>query len=387
MKYKFNEVIAKAISFRHHLHQYPEITWKEYQTAKTIQSALTELDIPWKSMAGTGTVGYLASGKTGKHIALRADIDALEMSENSGLAYASKHHNCMHACGHDGHSATLMAVAMWLKEHEALLPGPVSLIFQPAEEGGHGAQKMIQEGCLEGVDEIYGWHNWPAIKFGQAICPSGIVMAGNGMFTIEIIGLGGHSSQPEICRDPVLAGSAITMALQQIVSRNIAPQKVAVVSVTSFDAVSGFTTIPPKATLKGSVRIADNQMRDEIASLITRISVDTARAYGTQAIVDFQNRYGATINHQDNALKVREAMREVMGEGCFSDVATPIMASEDFSYYLESIPGAYALIGSDDGEPKHTKACHNVEYDFNDKLIEPASKILCRLAGYQGDFN
>jgi hippurate hydrolase len=387
MKQTFNEIITKAISFRHYLHQYPEVTWNEYQTAQTIQALLTELNIPWKSMANTGTVGYLARKKKGKHIALRADIDALEMSEKTNLTYASKHQNCMHACGHDGHSATLMAAAMWLKQHEAQLSGPVSLIFQPAEEGGHGAQKMIQEGCLEGVDEIYGWHNWPAIKFGQAICPDGIVMAGNGMFTIEIIGTGGHSSQPEICRDPVLAGSAIVMALQQIVSRNIAPQKVAVVSVTSFDAISGFTTIPPKATLRGSIRISDNQMRDEIASLIARISADTARAYGAQAIVDFQNRYSATINHQANALKVRDVMADVMGKECFSDVMTPIMASEDFSYYLESIPGAYALIGSDDGDPKHAKACHNVEYDFNDQLIEPVSKMLCRLAGYEGDFN
>lgn len=387
MKHNFGEIVSKAISFRHYLHQYPELTWAEYQTAKTIQSKLTELEIPWKAMAKTGTVGYLAQEKKGKHIALRADIDALEMSEKSGVDYASKHQNCMHACGHDGHSATLMAAAMWLKQNESQLPGPVSLIFQPAEEGGHGAQKMIEDGCLEGVDEIYGWHNWPAIKFGQAICPDGIVMAGNGMFTIEILGIGGHSSQPEICRDPVLAGSAIIMALQQIVSRSVAPQKVAVVSVTSFDALSGFTTIPPKATLKGSIRISDNQMRDEIAELIKRISVETARAYGVEAIVDFQNRYGATINHSQNAQKVRNIMNEVMGEEWHSGIMTPVMASEDFSYYLESTPGAYALIGSNDGEPKHSKACHNVEYDFNDRLIEPASKMLCRLAGYQGDFN
>lgn len=380
------EIIKIATKFRHELHANPELTWHEEKTAKRIRQMLDFYEIPWRECATYGTVASIGPKDRGQSIALRGDIDALELDEATGLDYASCNNGVMHACGHDGHTATLMAVAIYLKSVESSLNRPVTLLFQPAEEGGHGAKAMIEDGALEGVGEIYGWHNWPAIKFGQGICPDGIVMAGNGMFTIEIIGAGGHSSQPEICRDPVLAGSAIIMALQQIVSRNIAPQKVAVVSVTSFDAVSGFTTIPSKAILKGSIRVSDNEVRDEVAAKIKRISVDTAHAYGVQAIVDFQNRYSATINHQENANKVRNVMAEVMGEGCLSDVMTPIMASEDFSYYLESIPGAYALIGSDDGEPKHAKACHNVEYDFNDRLIEPASKILCRLAGYQGEF-
>lgn len=384
---KWLEIIKIATNFRHELHANPELTWHEKKTAKRIRQMLDFYNIPWRECATYGTVAKIAPEKNGKNIALRADIDALALDESTGLEYASQAKGVMHACGHDGHTATLMAAALYLKSIEASLNNPVTLLFQPAEEGGHGAKAMIEDGALDGVDEIYGWHNWPAIKFGQAVCPNGVVMAGNGMFTIEIMGVGGHSSQPEICRDPVLAGSAIVMALQQIVSRSIAPQKAAVVSVTSFEAASGFTTIPSKAVLRGSIRVWDNQMRNEIAALIMRISMDTARAYGVEAIVDFQNRYGATINHQANAQKVRNIMSEVMGNECFSDIMTPIMASEDFSYYLESVPGAYALIGSDDGELKHTKACHNVEYDFNDRLIEPASKMLCRLAGYEGEFN
>lgn len=384
---KWLEIIKIATNFRHELHANPELTWHEKKTAKRIRQMLDFYNIPWRECATYGTVAKIAPEKNGKNIALRADIDALALDESTGLEYASQAKGVMHACGHDGHTATLMAAALYLKSIEASLNNPVTLLFQPAEEGGHGAKAMIEDGALDGVDEIYGWHNWPAIKFGQAVCPNGVVMAGNGMFTIEVMGVGGHSSQPEICRDPVLAGSAIVMALQQIVSRSIAPQKAAVVSVTSFEAASGFTTIPSKAVLRGSIRVWDNQMRNEIAALIMRISMDTARAYGVEAIVDFQNRYGATINHQANAQKVRNIMSEVMGSECFSDIMTPIMASEDFSYYLESVPGAYALIGSDDGELKHTKACHNVEYDFNDRLIEPASKMLCRLAGYEGEFN
>lgn len=384
---KWLEIIKIATNFRHELHANPELTWHEKKTAKRIRQMLDFYNIPWRECATYGTVAKIAPEKNGKNIALRADIDALALDESTGLEYASQAKGVMHACGHDGHTATLMAAALYLKSIEVSLNNPVTLLFQPAEEGGHGAKAMIEDGALDGVDEIYGWHNWPAIKFGQAVCPNGVVMAGNGMFTIEVMGVGGHSSQPEICRDPVLAGSAIVMALQQIVSRSIAPQKAAVVSVTSFEAASGFTTIPSKAVLRGSIRVWDNQMRNEIAALIMRISMDTARAYGVEAIVDFQNRYGATINHQANAQKVRNIMSEVMGSECFSDIMTPIMASEDFSYYLESVPGAYALIGSDDGELKHTKACHNVEYDFNDRLIEPASKMLCRLAGYEGEFN
>lgn len=384
---KWLEIIKIATNFRHELHANPELTWHEKKTAKRIRQMLDFYNIPWRECATYGTVAKIAPEKNGKNIALRADIDALALDESTGLEYASQAKGIMHACGHDGHTATLMAAALYLKSIEVSLNNPVTLLFQPAEEGGHGAKAMIEDGALDGVDEIYGWHNWPAIKFGQAVCPNGVVMAGNGMFTIEVMGVGGHSSQPEICRDPVLAGSAIVMALQQIVSRSIAPQKAAVVSVTSFEAASGFTTIPSKAVLRGSIRVWDNQMRNEIAALIMRISMDTARAYGVEAIVDFQNRYGATINHQANAQKVRNIISEVMGNECFSDIMTPIMASEDFSYYLESVPGAYALIGSDDGELKHTKACHNVEYDFNDRLIEPASKMLCRLAGYEGEFN
>lgn len=204
--------------------------------------------------------------------------------------------------------------------------------------------------------------------------------------TQHISGQGGHSSQPELLRDPVLAAAAITLALQQIVSRKVAPQKVAVVSVTSLDAPSTVTSIPSKARLEGSIRVSDNDMRDSIAKLITDITVSTAAAYGVEANVEFRTRYNATINHKQSASHVRQVFKEVLGEQWQSDIATPVMASEDFFYYLEKIPGAFALIGSDDGELKHQKPCHNEYYDFNDKLIAPVSKVLMRLAGFQKNF-
>lgn len=381
MQLDLQKIIKIATDFRHHLHTYPELTWQEVGTAKKIRDMLDTYNISWRACAQTGTIAIFAPEKKGAHIALRGDIDALPITEETNVAYHSKNSACMHACGHDGHTATLMAAALWIKQNESKLQGPVSLFFQPAEEGGHGAKKMIEEGCLEGIDCIYGWHNWPAIAFGKAICPDGIVMAGNGTFSITLKGKGGHSSQPELCLDPVLAASAITLALQQIISRRVAPQKAAVVSVTYIDAPSGDTIIPTEAKLGGSIRIYDDAMRDEVLALIKEIAQNTARAYGVQADVTLKPRYSATINHANEAQKMREVLQETLGADFQANVDTPIMASEDFSYYLQQIPGAFALVGSDDGMEEHQKPCHNASYDFNDKLIESVCKVFSRLVG------
>ncbi|PLY09051.1 MAG: amidohydrolase [Arcobacter sp.] len=378
----FDEVVEFATNFRHNLHKNPELTWEETDTAKAIREILDKHNIVYKTYAGTGTVGLLAQDKGGPHIALRGDIDALPLEEKTDVSYKSVKHQCMHACGHDGHTATLMAAAIWLKQNEDKLTNPISLVFQPAEEGGHGAKKMMEEGCLDGVDMIFGWHNWPAIKFGQAVCPEGTVMAGNGTFHITLKGLGGHSSQPEICKDPVLAASALTMALQQIVSRQVAPQDAVVVSVTSIDAISGVTVIPDSAKVEGSIRVPTNELKTKVFQQIENITKGIASAYDVEVDIDLRDRYQPTINHKDAAFKVREVLKETLGENWQSNIATPIMESEDFSYYLNEIPGAFALIGSDDGIEKHQKACHNVHYDFNDKLIKPVSISLMRLANF-----
>lgn len=373
--------IEESVAFRRELHRQPELSWSEEQTAENIRRRLTKLDIDWEPCAQTGTVARLAHNAKGRHIALRADIDALPIHEDTDAEWASQTEGCMHACGHDGHTATLFAAAQWLKHHEADLPGPVTLLFQPAEEGGHGAKRMIEDGALEGVDAVFGWHNWPAIPFGQAVCPNGAVMAGNGTFKIEVRGKGGHSSQPEVCRDPVLAGSAIVVALQQIVSRRLAPQDATVFSVTSFDARSGVTIIPDRATLEGSFRIANPNQRDALARMIDDIAKATASAHGVECDVTVYPRYNATINHAEEAALYRRALQDEFGADVISQsTPVPIMASEDFSYYLNEIPGAFALIGSDDGQ-RHNIPCHSPKYDFNDALIPHVARIYARLAG------
>lgn len=378
---EWNGLIEAAVALRRDLHRQPELTWSEKQTAATIRAQLSAADIPWRACAEHGTIAMLAADARGRHVALRADIDALPISEASNVAWSSQVDGQMHACGHDGHTATAVASVLWLKHYEKDLPGPVSVLFQPAEEGGHGARKMIEDGALEGIDVIFGWHNWPAIPFGRAVCPDGPVMSANGTFRITVTGRGGHASQPELCRDPVLAAAAITMALQQVVSRRIAPQKATVLSVTSIEAPSMDTIIPHEARLGGSIRLSDDSLRGEIGKLITQVAEDTARAHGVEAQVEMFTRYGATVNHAAEAEAYRAALADEFGpEWCASDTPIPIMASEDFSYYLKEIPGAFALVGADDGKG-HDFPCHSPHYDFNDALIPRMARIYARLVG------
>ncbi|RJP35947.1 MAG: amidohydrolase [Desulfobacteraceae bacterium] len=377
MTNSWKQIIDAAVALRHALHRIPELSWSEARTSERIREELTTAGISWRVCAETGTVAVLAKEASGRHIALRADIDALPIQEESVAAWASETRGCMHACGHDGHAATLVAAAMWLKQQEARLPGPVSLLFQPAEEGGHGARRMIEDGAIDGVDEIYGWHNWPAIPFGRAVCPDGVVMAANGTFRVTVTGKGGHASQPELCRDPIAGASAIVLALQQIVSRRLPPQQAAVVSVTSFDATSMETVTPDCAVLAGNIRIADDGLRDMVNELIKQVATDTARAWGVKADVNIFPRYGATVNDPNAAEAMRNALlREFGSQWEDRAIAIPVMASEDFHYYANQIPGALALIGAG-GDA----ALHNCRYDFNDVLIGPAARVMIQLAG------
>lgn len=378
---RWGAIAAEATELRRRLHQAPELTWAEHETARAIRRRLDELDIVWRVCAETGTLATLAPDASGRHIALRADIDALPIVEESGVDWASARKGRMHACGHDGHTATLLAAAQWLKARESDLAGPVTLLFQPAEEGGHGARAMIDDGALEGVDAIFGWHNWPAIPFGRAVCPDGAVMAGNGTFEITLHGRGGHASQPELCRDPVVAAAAIVTSLQQVVSRRISPQAPTVLSVTSIRADAAPTVIPNTATLGGSFRLGDPATRELMGELIEDIARNTAAAHGVDADVSIQPRYDATVNHAEEAGRYREALCAELGADALEvALKTPIMASEDFSYYLKEIPGAFALIGADDGRG-HDHACHSPKYDFNDRLIDVVGRIYARIAG------
>lgn len=371
------ETVARATELRHELHRRPEIAWAERDTAATVRAELDAIGLGWRACADTGTVVRLAAQAPGRHVALRADLDAMPIQEATGLPYASEAEGVMHACGHDGHTAALLAAARWLHAHEAELPGPVTLLFQPAEEGGHGARGMIDDGALDGVDAVFGWHNWPGLPLGRALCPDGSVMSANGTFDVRVIGRGGHASQPEATRDPVLAAAAVVVALQQIVARRTSPQQAAVVAVTSLRADSAATVTPDEATLAGSVRAADDDARAQVFALIDEIARATAEAHGARAEVRTTVRYGATVNHPGPAAELRERLSTVLGAGWPDPAApTPVLASEDFSYYLNRVPGAFALLGSGTTAP-----LHSAEYDFDDALLEPAARMLVGMAG------
>lgn len=376
----WSEIAQQATRLRQLLHRQPELTWQEVQTSQTIRQHLDQLQIPWRAYEKVGTLATLAADAPGTHIALRGDIDALPIQEEADVSFASETSGCMHACGHDGHTAALWATAAWLKAHEDQLPGPVTLIFQPAEEGGHGAKALIDAGALKGIDRIYGWHNWPAIPYGQAVCPDGTVMAGNGTFHIRVKGKGGHASQPELCHDPLLAGSAMVLNLQQIISRRIAPQDAAVVSVCSFQAESAATVIPEQALIEGSIRLSSPDQRHPINSLIEQICQDTARTYGVEVDVEIRSRYEATVNDTQAATAFRQALKEQLGDNWQSSTPVPIMASEDFSYYLQKIPGAFALIGMAENN-EFSAPCHSPHYQFNDRLLPQVVALFARLTG------
>lgn len=381
MQVTWSSILDTALTFRHQLHRLPELTWQEQNTAALIRDALDRLQIPWRACARHGTVATLAPGAAGTHVALRADIDALPITETTGLDYQSENAGCMHACGHDGHTAVLWGAAALLKSREAELPGPVTLLFQPAEEGGHGAREMIADGALAGVDCIYGWHNWPAIPFGKAVCPDGAVMSGNGTFEVTVTGKGGHASQPELCRNPVVAAGAIAVNLQQIIAQRLAPQDAAVVAITSIDAPSGATTFPDIARIGGSIRLGRPGLRQPINTLIQQICEDTAHSYGVAAQVDIVPRYEATVNHPGPAQAYREALAMELGASWRAEeLPLPIMASEDFSYYLNEIPGAFALVGMAQDDA-YDIPCHSPRYQFNDAVIAPVVRTFCRLAG------
>ncbi|MBA3700755.1 MAG: amidohydrolase [Planctomycetes bacterium] len=373
-------LVIRARTLRHDLHRHPELIYQEERTARVVRDELDRLGIAWQACAGTGTIARLADGARGRHLALRADLDALPLTELTGLPYASEHPGLMHACGHDGHTASLLAAAAWLKANEAALPGAVTLVFQPAEEGGHGALRMVEGGALDGVDEIFGYHNWPPIPFGKAGCVPGTIFAANGEWHATITGRGGHASSPHHCIDPILAGAHFVTLAQQIVSRQIAPQDAAVVSVTCFHGGTADNIIPDSVELVGTVRAATTTLRDELARRVEATLTAACAPSGAVGRFTYRPCYPATVNHAGPAARAQDALRAVLGADGLANDGLPVMAAEDFGYYLTHVPGAFILLGA--GRPGAVmEPCHSPRFDYNDDLIPLVVKLWSRLAG------
>ena len=365
-------------AWRRDLHQNPELMYDVHRTAGIVADKLKEFgcDEVVTGIGRTGVVGVIKGAKgDGRTIGLRSDMDALPIQEIRDLPHKSNTDGKMHACGHDGHTAMLLGAAKYLAETRNFA-GTALVIFQPAEEGGAGGKEMVDDGMMDrwDVSEVYGMHNMPGLAVGKFATRSGAIMAATDEIRITIEGCGGHAAQPNACVDPTLAGAGIMQALQSIVSRNVDPIDNAVVSVTTFNAGDAFNVIPQTAKMTGTVRTLDQDVRDMIEGRIKSMVPAIAQGYGCTAEVEYMRGYPVTVNHEDQTANAVKVASDVSGEGAVDANTPPKLGGEDFSYMLESRPGAMIMIGNGD-----TAGLHHPEYDFNDEIIPIGCSYWARL--------
>ena len=361
-------LVEDARHWRHELHKIPELQYDVKKTAKYIADRLHAFgcdDV--KMFVGRSGVVAMVKGRLGDGptIALRADMDALPIEERTNLPYRSTLSGAMHACGHDGHSAMLLAAARHVAKTRAF-KGTVAFVFQPAEEGGAGAKAMLDDGLVArfGIEKFFGLHNWPGMPVGSFAIRAGAIMAAADKFTIHLEGKGGHAAMPHHANDVVVAGSAIVMALQTLVSRGVDPLDPAVVSVAKFEAGAVFNVLPQNATLLGTVRTLKAATRDLLERRLIAMAKEVAHSYGVVAEVDYARGYPPTVNHAEETDFAAGIARQVAGGAGVDAHAAPSMGAEDFSYMLEAKPGAFIFMGNGD-----TAGLHHPEYDFNDDSL------------------
>jgi amidohydrolase len=375
-------------AIRRDLHAHPELRFQEQRTADLVARKLGEWGIEvHRGLGGTGVVGLIRSGKPGRSIGLRADMDALPIQETNSFTHRSQFDGRMHACGHDGHMAMLLAAARHLAASRSFA-GTVILIFQPAEEGGAGADRMIREGLFDRFpcDAVFALHNWPGLAVGQFAVAPGPMMASTNEFDIRVTGRGGHAAMPHLTVDPVLIAVQIVQALQGIVTRTRNPNDLAVLSVTMIHAGDATNVIPDLAKIGGTVRTFDDSVTDLFERRIRQIADLTAQAHGATAAVQFQRTYPPTVNHPAQAEFAARVADTIVGAGNVVRNVDPSMGAEDFSFMLRARPGAYLFIGNGDGAHRDAGhgagpcTLHNASYDFNDELIPVGGTFWVRLA-------
>ena len=370
---EIKDIEKNIIDWRRDFHQYPELGFDEHRTSKIIGEALKKMGLaPQMNVGKTGVTADLTFGE-GPTIALRADMDALPMQETSGLDFSSKHDGVMHACGHDGHMAMLLGVAKVLTQNGNGFNGTVRFIFQPAEEGAGGARYMIEDGCLDGVDEIYGIHVWNYQPVGEVGITDGPVLAAADMFEIKIKGIGGHGAAPQGTIDAVVVSSHLIQAFQTIVSRNTNPLESTVVTVGKINGGHNFNIIADEVTLSGTTRAYTEENRNLIKTRMAEIIDGVAKTFGAEISFDYEDGYPPTINHTDPANKVLKAAERVVGEKAGMPYLS--MGGEDFSYYLQKIPGCFFFVGSAPNDQKLFETPHHCSHFTMDEralLVGPS---------------
>ncbi len=370
---KKSDFHQQMIEWRHWLHQHPELSFQELLTSDYIATVLEEHEIEiHRGLATTGIVATIHGASKGGSIGLRADMDALPILERNEFAHKSVHEGKMHACGHDGHSTMLLGAAVYLKEHNDFA-GTVHFIFQPAEEGGHGGAKMVDEGLFDKFpcDSVYGMHNWPGLAVGKFAVHDSAVMAAEETIHITVTGKGGHAAMPDQVIDPVLAGAHVITALQSIVSRNVAPTQAAVISISMVQAGSIANVIPNTIELTGTLRYFEPEVGTMVKQRMQKVVENISEAMGTTGTLSFSEGYPATINTPEYAQKCADSAAKIVGKDNVLRDLAPSMGAEDFSFILNANRGAYIWIGNGEvpeGQPEGGCMLHNTQYDFNDEI-------------------
>ncbi|WP_321795948.1 M20 aminoacylase family protein [Caballeronia sp. J97] len=375
----FLAVRDEMIALRRQIHAHPELGYEEFMTSDLVAERLREWGYEvHRGLAGTGVVGTLKCGDGPRRIGLRADMDALPVHERTGLPYASVTPGKMHACGHDGHTAMLLAAARELARTRAF-DGTLHLIFQPAEEGLAGARRMLEEGLLERFpcDAVFAMHNMPGYPAGHLGFRAGPFMASADQVTVRVIGHGGHGAMPHMTVDPVVVCSAIVLALQTVVSRNVAPLDMAVITVGAIHAGEASNVIPDEARMNISVRALRPAVRDELERRITQLIETQAAVYGARAEVNYEASYPVLVNDAEMTAFAQDVAREWLGDDRLIADLQPFTGSEDFAWILRQCRGCYLIIGNGDGEG--SCMVHNPGYDFNDDILMTGARYWVRL--------
>ncbi len=362
------------IAMRNDLHRHPELAWKEKRTAQKVKEALEAMGLHPETVAETGVMVEIGEGEG--LVVLRADMDALPIQEETNLPFRSEYEGLMHACGHDAHTACLVAVARRLVRHPPK-EGRVRLLFQPAEEMGGGAKKMIEEGVLEGATAIYGIHFWSQLSTGQLGIVKGAMMGSVDFFTVNIHGKGGHAAIPQHAKDPIVAASYMVTSLQTIVSRQIDPLKSAVLTIGEFHAGSAPNIIPNSATIRGTIRTLDRETWEKMPSLFEKVVHSTADTFDCEAEITFERMAPPLINRKKEIEVAKKVALPLVGEE--NIVEYRVLAGEDFAEYLEKIPGAFLFVGASKNPPEkaHLSAPHhNPYFELDEKAFALAVRLL-----------
>lgn len=382
IEHSLETLVPEVVALRQELHTHPEIRFEEAWTSDRIARWLTDVGVPFKRgyAKGTGIVGEI-TGNGGATVALRADIDALEIEEKTGLPYASTIPNRMHACGHDGHTAILCGIIKALHEHRDSLPGNIRFVFQPAEEVAGGGRHIVEEGAIDGCIAAFALHGWPTVPLGKIALKSGCAMARAQDFEIVVKGKGSHAADPASGIDPVVVAAHITTAFQTIVAREINPWDCGVVSITQLDAGTVTNIIPETCTMRGTFRALDEETGAIIYKAMERIARSVAEAFRAEITIRNTNvAYPAVFNDPAMTDMVHETAKAVLGEDGVIIEEHAVMGAEDFSYYLQRVPGTFIWLGVNPSATEPYPNLHSPRYNFNDDAIPYAMKLMTHVA-------